>query len=387
MRKLKLSAVLAALLVTSAIAGAGVVGTLSVAGQLLVADASATLRPAASTRAFVDGRIPVRLQKVVDGALVPATQAAVTFARDGQAVVRSEEMEGSTVQTDGLAQGGYSVFVRSNEGFAAFATWIGLPSESDGATGSVISVGMVPTSDMPTVRRLIRERIPSSESTPTVAPEFFTSAPSPTSSRSLTHGGGFELSADGTLRGRVVRASQDDGKSTPLEASRVYFVRGNQVVGEAVSDAEGLFTIRGLASGVYSLVVTKRSSFVAISVSVAPTSTTVAAQTVPNNLSLVAFDGPVEIHEYVEVPEVCMCYEEDVFVCEESFEEVYEEHATDEFAGCCGSGSSGGGGGGYGGGGGFGAGALLFGAALGAGIYAIAEDDDDPRRVVSPPAP
>lgn len=367
MRKFSFSTALAAALVGSLIAG-----------DLRADDSAPVLPPVSGAESPANGRVPVRLRAVNGAGFEPAARASVTFARDGATVLRTDAIAGGTVQASDLSQGVYSVFVQGDDGFATFPAIVA-PVVADQTVTPLISVGLIPSSDEPTARRLINQGR-SVQTSPRQGGAIPASDTADAAGPSVIHGTPFEMGADGSVRGRVVRLNRNDLTSQPISDAQVYFVRQNAVVAESVSGEDGLFVTNGLSTGIYSLVVTRGSSHMAIAVEVTPASTARAAAESDNEFSLAAFQADPG------VPEVPLIYEEDGVIVEEYVVEEDDPLAGGMFAGGPGGGGAGGGGA-AGGGGGFGLGALLGGAGLAAGIVALADDDDDIRVIISPASP
>lgn len=378
MRKLTLSASLAVLVVGGSVAGAGVVGIFAVSAEVLAADTAPAVKEAAADDAAIPKRTPVRLRKVATEGFAPAADAELTFARAGRRVASSHVGKGGIAQVETLA-GPHSVFVRGQDGFAVFSTWM-----DPQLTPTRLDVALVPMSDMPIVDRLLREKRRVTAEGQTQS-RLSQETGQDRIVRSLLHGSELVLNPDGTLTGRVIETTPLEGKSVSLADARVFFIRANQVIGDSATDETGVFEINGLQPGIYTLLVTRGEAFVAISTNVASAGDTLATRRTVNEFSFVGYGDPGM------PPEISLICEEDCAFIHECF---YAEFEHDQFAplpdaygfGSTGGGGYGGGGGGGGFGGGGGLGLLLGGAALGAGIYAISEDDND-RRVISPPAP
>ena len=383
MRKLPLFTALTLILVSGSTAHAGTTDVIGLVAPLVSSDPFPELRATSrKSQVSVDGRVPVRLNTVVNGELQTAAQGTVTFVRNGQMAQQASVLDGGTVQAEGLEVGSYSVFVHGADGFAAFSTWLAPSSPEADLVNDVISVGLVPLGDSPVVHRIIQDhRLASQHVPPTTAEPTLPVARRTTDHfRKLVFGSVIQLGSDGTLRGRVVR-DPDPERAVPFRGAAVYFVRSNSVVGQAVTDEEGLFELPSFSTGTFSLVVAGEGAFLALSVEVVPTPPSVAQESVVNELTLVSLQGEPPVSEISPV------FPGDVIVVEEYW--LVDEDPTDEggYAGSGGMGSGGGGfagGGGYAGGGGGLAEAIIAGAIIG-GAFIIADDDN--KRFISNPNP
>ncbi len=93
--------------------------------------------------------------------------------------------------------------------------------------------------------------------------------PASTSIPSSFHSGWACLDADGNIQGHVFTLS-DGGTSSPQGNAGVVLTSGNTVVAEAMTDADGRFTIKGVEPGVYGLTATSETAFAAHAVQVLP---------------------------------------------------------------------------------------------------------------------
>lgn len=331
-----------------------------------------------SVRLFADRHLPIRLRAVDEGAFVAAHTGQVTLVRDGQVVRRSSVGLGGTVQVAGLDAGPCSVFINGSDGFAAFAAWVSPSASYEGGPGGIIDIGLVPHGDMPTVRAIIDTHYSSSVGTqqPVEVDNVVTQLDT-SDDRDLIHGYGFELQADGTVRGRIARTAPPGERRVPLMGMNVYYIREGEVVAEAVTDAEGLFTVNGLHSGIHTFVAAGPGGFLAVAVDVQPGSPLTPVSFDESPVTATAQANPIPPTDIAFLLE-SMDDSEDT---DENGPGTEPDPAGEEGGG---SNSGSGGGSSNSGGGGSaagddGLGTLLGLGALGLGVWAISEANDDGR--------
>jgi hypothetical protein len=398
MSRFRIRSAIAAACVCGTVASAGVFGTIGVIAPAVAGENYST----SPFRVFVDGHLPVRLRKNENGVLVPASSGVVTFVQAGNVVQEAPLGIGldGTLQVSGLHAGPYSVFIRGEDGFAAFGTWLNPPAAEAGEPGSVIDVGLVPRADMPVVVQIIRNHVrnsggPIAEGAAVAEPvtQLADAAPSvPDTYVELIQGYGFEIDAQGMVHGRVVRGAPASDPWIPLGGLNVYFVHAGQIVSQSQTDGDGRFQIAELNPGVYSLVVAGRDAFLALAVDVHPA---VAGADDAPKVTILPIGGPAAGDTFEPVStfngETAVAYVSPVYVSDMQYllNEVGPQGTLPPpIAGPPTGGGAGAGGGGYGGGGlgGPGLGTLLGLGAIGIAAAALA-DDDDPPPVVSPAAP
>lgn len=216
-----------------------------------------------------------------------------------------------------------------------------------------------------------------------------------------------ELSADGTLHGRLTLPSLRSGVAADLSSMNVSIIQNKQVVERTVTDKQGRFEVKSLKPGAYGVMASGTAGFASFGLQLLPSSRTATNQQADRKFQLASTQVPVHVHELptpeysevvcevcppaiVEVIDSCMqpetivesengcgcCQGEEVIIDEGIVTE--EGMMTDPYGngygmgGYGGYGSGYGGGGGGGGGGGFGglgglAGLAGIGAAIAAG--------------------
>ena len=297
------------------------------------------------------------------GGFANPERTSVRIVQSGRIVQTHRVGIGGVVQVSEVSPGAYSIFASGNEGFAAFGTYLG-----DTAYGASNRVGLVPQRDAQIVRRLIEANLRTGTGTPTTKK---------VSRNSSTENSDFELQADGSVKGQIIRATPTNQDAYPITDMFVAFVRDNQVVAEARSDAQGEFSLTGLSPGIYSLAAAGPEGFVCFSSAVIQPEPRVQARV--RRLEFVALLGSSSSATIVPVPA------SDFRLLQQY--QTPGTNSTTSAPGVGGNGLGGGGGAGGGGAGGFG-GAGLIGALAGAGIgAALAGNNGNGNGPVTPAAP
>jgi len=177
------------------------------------------------------------------------------------------------------------------------------------------------------------------------------------------------LNADGAITGRVSLIDGRTGQRVPTMDVIVNFVQFGRIVAQARPGQNGEFTVR-LRPGVYSVIVSGPGGFGAFSVLVQPFD-----PMAPPEATELLLDGTLVPPSDMEIVAGLANRNLGIF--------------APPFGPGGGGGAFGGGGGGFGGGGGgssSGLGGLLGLAGLGAGLAAIANNDDDDNPVVVGPS-
>ncbi|MCA9025736.1 MAG: hypothetical protein KDA86_11030 [Planctomycetaceae bacterium] len=421
MRHLSISSAIIVLLVCSAVASAGVVGTYAIIAPLV-----ASAEPETSeVRIFVDDYLPVRLRKYAGGAVQPAAQGTINFVREGVSVQQVNVGLSGTTQVSNLGYGPYSLFVSGPDGFAAFGTWIAPASDGMGAPGAGIDVALIPGSDMGVVRQIIDDHLQFG------GPSVVKQEPTPAENveenlvntnedlvanvagnRDLIQGHGFEMRQDGSVVGKIARSAPPSEPEPPVPGLDVYFIKSGQIAAEGRTDFDGVFQVSGLSPGFYSLVVAGSDAFVALAGEVHPYLAGPAADAGQESLPVtrIQFNDRPNVED--EVQQVSMVANQTtiatvspVFSSDLGFLGPGSGFGSGDglaavppgempFGPGAGGGVPGGTGGGFGGGGGGpfggeGLGALLGAGALGLAAAALADNNNDGTviQVVSPAVP
>ena len=303
-----------------------------------------------------------------DGQPVNAAQTTVRVVRSGRIVQTRRVGQGGIAQISQLSSGPYSIMASGPEGFAAYGIYLGDPA------GTAVSrVGLVPQRDAQLVRSLIRSHLAAgsvAESTP---------ATQEITRLSAEENANFEIQADGTVKGQMIKAAADGQRIEPIANLFVAFVRDGQVAGEATSDANGEFTVTGLSAGIHSLAIAGPSGFAALSTEVIQAEP--LAQGKVKQFQFVAFQSGGGSTIVPATPDDARLLNQNAAQGPDENAPLGPPGLAAPGGGSMGGGAGGGAGGGIGGGGG------LLGAALGAagGALAgalIADDNNNP-----PPTP
>jgi hypothetical protein len=291
-----------------------------------------------------------------------AERTTVRLVRNARIVQTRRVGVGGVAQMSEVSPGAYSVFATGSEGFAAYSIYLG-----DGAFSSSSSVGLVPRQDMGPVLEAIRTYTQGS------------AAPTPAAAAAnvaknldrITEHGDFELHADGSVKGQVVKAAPRSEAKQALPGMHVSFIREGQVVANATTDQDGGFSIPGLEPGIFSFVVAGSEGFATFAVgAVRPVE---QAQARTRRFEFVAAAVQTPVVTICPVPGSDFSL---LNVLANANGSSNGRAPSAPMAGNGGGGAGGGGGGGAAGGGGFGG--LLGAAAAGAAIGAAAANNDNP---------
>lgn len=310
-------------------------------------------------------------RKIVGGTnFDDASRTTVRIVRDRRIVKTNRVGPGGVVQFSHVSPGLYTVLANGPEGFAVFGAYLGDQSAID-----YDSVGLIPNRDFRVIQELIQSHLTGGGSNPT---------PSDAASEEIaSYNGDFELAADGSVSGQILRPEANNSAPTPLANMFVGFVQNGSIVSEATTDANGQFTATGLQSGIYALVVSGTSGFAAFTTGVVAPESHVQARV--RRLEMVSFlkaggglgVGTASSKDFPTFARTTGS----------SSQGDTSTATTTAATPGAGGGFGGGGAGGGGAGGGFGGGGLLgavAGGAIGAGVAAALDDDD---KKASPAAP
>lgn len=296
-----------------------------------------------------------------------AERTTVRLVRNGRIVQARRVGVGGVAQISEVTPGAYSVFATGSEGFAAFGVYLG-----DGAFSASSSVGLVPRQDMGPVLEAIQNFTRNSSPTPADAANAGGANVAKDLDRVTEHGD-FELHADGSVKGQVVKAGPRSEPKQALPGMQVSFIRDGVVVANGTTDQDGQFSIPGIEPGIYSFVVAGSEGFAALAVGAVRPVEQAQARTRRFEFVAAAVQTPVVTVGTVPPGDFALLNS----LANANANPANQNAAPMAVNGAPGGGGAGGAGGGAAGGGGFG-GLLGAAAAVGAG-FAIAEAiDDDP---------
>lgn len=282
----------------------------------------------------------------------------VFFVKDGSIESQVYTDPDGTFTVSGLAAGAYSFIVSNVEGVAAY----GVNVVEEGEAGEMDVVVVSKSADK--AEQLVTEQAASSTASKTINSE-------------LVRGSNVAQLVDGDLEGQLTSSFDNiDFSSTSVEI----FNGAGQSVGKTQADKDGSFIISDMKAGYYEFVASGPQGFAAFGFEALPadftyTSTNYQIQEFQPGLS-----NPGDFFPFNDI--VGQPNDDEFF--------YYVDNSPIEFVGGSVSraGAFGGGGGGFGGGfggGGFGGGGRLLSlAALGVGIAAIAEDDNNAPGPATP---
>lgn len=313
----------------------------------------------------------------------------IAIVKDGKVVSAVRADANGTFEFKGITPDSYSLIVRTNESFSAFALQV-LDGEAGQHLPDAIEVRPVRQSGS-RVKEIVRTyAMPMSLVTVDNIDDEVVSVDPIADERRFASTHIVRLDDSGVLRGQLAKSGIDASRSA-LDDMTVFVLQAGEEVARVSSKQDGSFEIPGLAPGIYGFVAAGSRGFAATALQVVDASLAVRGT---NGVSLVSLNMqdccPVMNCEVVPTCEVSCCEPQVietvieapmVAACEQPVEEVIVDQCG--VAPTCGGGCGCGWGGGYGGGGGGGGG--LFGGGFGpllglaglAGIAAIIANDDD----------
>lgn len=255
-------------------------------------------------RLDADGRLKGRISTLQDGRLVPARALRVSFLQSGTAVATTTTDEQGQFEVTDLTQGAYCLVAGGPNGFLAYSVNIVgadgrqlrrgegadpfQPVQLGGIQGEleIDSVAVPPT--FRTVRNLIRRYnfldsddsrlVPEADAAEDDDPQVPQELAPPAKEQ-----GGFEsqadmrgraattiwnhvvyLTPDGRLIGKLTSIDFESGRPKSVEQVTVHIIRNDRLVVSAGVERNGVFELRGLRPGSYSLVAAGRDGFGAI---------------------------------------------------------------------------------------------------------------------------
>jgi len=373
-----------------------------------------------SSDGFLPGRI--NLVDAETGAVRVLKDVKVMFIQDGQVKATAVPGEGGTFQAAGLQPGVYSLAAIGPEGYVAYGLEIlppaapnpVLPAAEKDQTASldgvvetepvyqevtsVLSIDSlaIPRRDFDAVIQLARSYIPAELLSATSPQEADAVSPpgepldeppptDETEGNSNMRHHAVQIGADGTLSGRTRRVHPQTGRPTRLRRLNVFLVQNNEIVSQAPVSENGTFTFSSVAPGTYSFVAAGLEGFTAFSLQAVTASAVTDGADVAKDLIVpVAFQGPGPMYlldgVLVNAHDLAAALRE--LLAQAGVDVAGLDGAVPGPAGGAmgeGGGGFGGGGGGFGGGGDGMLGALL-GAAIGAGVAALASDNNEVKR-------
>lgn len=359
----------------------------------------------------VEGR--VNIVNPVTGEVSTAQEMTITFLQRGTVVAqRRPGIEGQFQVA--LAPGVYSVVGSGPDGYIAYAMHV-LPAEltvENGAASETEPVAFqevlselaidtvaVPVTDLPMVVNLARNNIPPELLSPTPSGDALTPGLpiTPEEDAEFTNqqadvsldGHQVQIREDGRLVGRMHRINQN-GEPVRIRRLNVFLVQDNQVIAQAPVSELGRFEFFDVAEGVYTFVAAGMDGLAAFTMQ-AVSGPDLAGVPDEMDFSFVAANGEANAAATTDPESTGFAVNAAQSTGEQAGVPGMTPLGEPGFAGG-GGGVGGGTGGGAAGGGGFGGEsgwlAALIAGGIGAGIgYALADDDDDGRRVVSPAQP
>jgi hypothetical protein len=244
-----------------------------------------------------DGFLPgkVRVKTATGGAVVPASDMTVWFVNEDDEPVSVKPGVDGVFQAAGLKPGPYSMIASGRSGYLAVGIEV-LPAEvppapipaAGGDTDSVQPVAFqevksslaidalaVPQRDVKSVAELVATYVPGASGAvlPVILDEDFSNDPGfslPESADPATSivNHTVILQSDGSLSGRMRRMHPKSGKPLRMRRLNVYLVKGDSIVSQAPVQENGVFTLKGVSTGDYSVVAAGPDGFMAFAVDV-----------------------------------------------------------------------------------------------------------------------
>jgi len=348
-----------------------------------------------------NGSITGAIQSLgADGAVRNLSDVRVSFFQNGSTV--SQVSPGSDgVFHATLAPGVYTLVAYSPSGYVAYGIQIVDQTaeirsagfeKADSQLNLQIESLAVPPVDYATVYRLARSHVKGAipATVPTRANSGAETLPDLPVENALPQTNlkhhTVRLEADGSLIGRLKRIHPQTGDVLRVHSLHGFLVQGGSVVHQANVAEDGALKFSAVNPGVYTFVTAGSEGFSAFSVVVAPAVATASVNTItpvsfqPDSSPLTGTPGAPGDMGPATDPLAPPAQNDDPAG-------GFVEAPGGAGGGGFGGGSGGGFGGGGAGGGGLGLGGLLGLAGIGIGAAALADDNDDNNKPVSPAAP
>ena len=366
----------------------------------------------------------VTIIESVTGDLQPVGAVTVRFIRKGEVIEEVVPDGRGEFTARKLREGVYSMIAAGNDGFLAWSVHV-KPKASDVAkmpkhirakylTQGVsdrldVEAAAVPPSNFAPLKSLLLGYLPSEGSMLSMGgsdvPPGMEDPPAGARTGTTLKHHQVRLTRDGRLIGRIRKLQPDTGRDLKIIQLNAFLLRNNEQVDQEQVNPDGTFAFKDLRPGVYSMVAAGKDGFLAFSIDVLNPPQTEA--TVPRKgtpVKTAAFR--VDDAQVALSLEMALCNPEDLnatnlarhtgdFTNNTDDDVVAADAVGGGFrtgGGFRGTPATGGFGGGVGGGGvppsaGTGLGRVLATAAVGVGVSALVDDDDDNGGISSPAGP
>ncbi len=215
----------------------------------------------------------VRVSRLSEGQLVPASRANVNVVLDGQVVARESIDRGGVAQLDPLPAEIHTLVIQGTDGYAVARTVL--------SADAIAEVALCPWVDARTIDQILRNDVYGGATVATIGDAVSTAG-------WLGLDDGFVIGSDGAVSGRVTITSGLGEEPRGIVNSRALFIRAGEIIAEDLTDARGEFQVSGLSPGAASFVVASDKGFLAVAVLIHPADEIVSTQR--TELSFVSFD-------------------------------------------------------------------------------------------------
>lgn len=149
----------------------------------------------------------------------------------------------------------------------------GLPDKTPKQTSPVAPVPSTPTKSLEEAQKplgpqsISEHKVTLAQQVPTPAPTIVEAAPSVADAPGAF---GVRLSSDGLLPGRLNVVDPETGVRKPTKSLTVSFLQGGKVIAQVKPGVSGIFQVKDLQPGIYSMIATGADAFLAMAVLVLP---------------------------------------------------------------------------------------------------------------------
>lgn len=313
----------------------------------------------------------------------PVAAGKVSLLADKGSVIETDVNSSGKFELSGVAPGVYTLSYVAEDAFAAYAIHVVAPRQDRSFAKSLVvtASALDPQRARTTIARYQPARVD------LLSPVEYNDAPAtllpPTREQARYQ---VARNSTGGVDGRLIRAGSVEGGLAPAAGVNVLIIQDEVLVGQAISAADGMFQIAGLAPGQYDMIASGTAGFAALGFEVIDAVEPLAQESDNNPFRLASAQmqdtgGGLEVQL---APPTVDAFEGGPIVEEEILAPEFVEGPP--MGGPMGGPGAGGGfGGGGGGGGGLGgAGGLLALGGIAAAIALGLDDEDDDEEEASP---
>lgn len=274
----------------AAVLGVVLTSTLAAADESLVPDQSLTTIAAPGPNSVVTGQwVQLDADGSVSGAVVApsgrpaATAGQVTLVgKSGEAITADVDAHGQFLLPD-VAPGVYAISYMAEEAFATYALQVVEPRDDATLSTSttIVASTLSPNRARTTIARYQPVRVELEPSVESAGP-----LPVPNTASRLESYYQVNQTAAGGLEGRLIQAGSVAGGMMPAAKVNVLMIQDGNVVGQAISAADGTFEVADLAPGFYNMIASGDAGFAALGFELVPSTEPIAARAGSNPFRL-----------------------------------------------------------------------------------------------------